>query len=471
MRPTDIDNELVNANLWWRDVETWEQRDVQLEAVRRSPLTYRPQPLDALKRGGLYILRGPRRVGKSTALKQYIRERLKDGHPPRQILHVSVEGRSAQDVTDIVRRGAEEFLEGEPGQRIWLLDEITGVQGAWPAAIKRLRDHHLDFANDTVVLTGSSSAGFDEARKLFGGRRGGASDSERVLLQMPFTEVLEAHGPSLPPSPRLSTDDLEDPARLNEAISEIRPWASELVEGWEGYLQIGGYPQAVSADVMNDVPAPGLLEALWDVVHGDAFADASMTQTQTQTLLRRISASLGSLLSERSVADHIDMGRDATKRRLDALRRSFLAFPVPREQGLAPRERSQSKWYFTDPLLARLAASRGAGQPPDRTVLSEQQVGVALLRLLEREESGAAIEHDRLLYYRSSTGAEIDFMSPDVPDACVESKYVNRGWGRAFQTIEASGRSVGFVATRSGLERRDGGWALPAGVLVYLLGG
>lgn len=61
-------------------------------------------------------------------------------------------------------------------------------------------------------------------------------------------------------------------------------------------------------------------------------------------------------------------------------------------------------------------------------------------------------------------------MSPDVPNACIESRYVDRGWGRAFQTIEASGRSVGLVATRSGLERRDGGWALPAGALVYLLG-
>lgn len=470
MHPSDIDTELVHANPWWRNVKTWEKRDVQLQAARRSPLTYRPQPLDALKRGDLHILRGPRRVGKSTALKQYIRERLEEGHPPRQILHVSVEGRSAQDVTDIVRRGAEEFLEGEPGQRIWLLDEITGVQGAWPAAIKRLRDHHLDFANDTVVLTGSSSAGFDEARKLFGGRRGGASDSERVLFQMPFTEVLKARGSSLPPSPRLSADELEDPARLSAAISKVRPWVPELVEGWEDYLQIGGYPQAVSAKVASGGSADGLAEALWDVVHGDAFADASMTQTQTQTLLRRISVSVGSLLSERSVADHINLGRDATKRRLDALRRSFLAFPVSREQGLSPKEKSQAKWYFTDPLLARLAAYRGAGQPPDTTVLSEQQVGLALLRLLERKESGAALEHNRLLYYRSSTGAEIDFMSPDVPNACIESKYVDSGWGRVLQTIEASGRSIGLVATRSGLEQWDGGWALPTGVLVYLVG-
>lgn len=31
--------------------------------------------------------------------------------------------------------------------------------------------------------------------------------------------------------------------------------------------------------------------------------------------------------------------------------------------------------------------------------------------------------------------------------------------------------SIGLVATRSGLKRHEGGWALPAGALVYLLGG
>jgi hypothetical protein len=79
------------------------------------------------------------------------------------------------------------------------------------------------------------------------------------------------------------------------------------------------------------------------------------------------------------------------------------------------------------------------------------------------------MRHDRLLYYRSSTGAEIDFVSASFAATCVESKFVDRSWGRAFQTIEAWGRSTGVVATRSGLKRHDGGWALPAGLVAFLL--
>ena len=58
---------------------------------------------------------------------------------------------------------------------------------------------------------------------------------------------------------------------------------------------------------------------------------------------------------------------------------------------------------------------------------------------------------------------------PRTPQLSRSSNFVDRGWGRAFQTIEASGRSAGVVATRSGVQRHDGGWALPAGLVAFVL--
>lgn len=470
MRATEIDSELVVSNPWWRDSEGWERTDVQLRTVRRSPLLYEPRPLRDITAGGLYILRGPRRVGKSTALKQFIAERLKSGTHPRSILHMSVEGRSAQDVADMVRRGAARWLEGDPGERIWVIDEITGVQGAWPEHIKRMRDGNLAFSTDTVVLTGSSAARFDEASKLLAGRRN-AARSDRTLLQMGFADVARALGADLPESPSWRVSDFADGRAVELAVSQYRPWIPALVDAWDHYLSVGGYPQAVAAALET----PGgnenaiLTESLWDVIHGDAFEGARLTQTQTQIILRSISSSLSSLFSVQGLSKAVDVAFATAQSRLDSLRRAFVAFPVHREQGLAPKPQSQSKWYFTDPRLAGLAADFGAGSPPDATALSEQQLAVALLRALEEESPGAAVRHDRLLYYRSRTGAEIDFVSASFPASCVESKFVDRGWGRAFQTIEASGRSAGVVATRSGVQRHDGGWALPAGLVAFLL--
>jgi predicted AAA+ superfamily ATPase len=372
-------------------------------------------------------------------------------------------------VVDIVRRGASHWLEGLPGQRLWLIDEITAVQGAWPAMVKRLRDSHPSFSADTVVLTGSSSEKFDEARKLLAGRRN-APRSDRVLFQMGFAEVARALGAELPPSPGLDVSDLADFDTVEALVSEYRPWVPALIESWDRYLRVGGYPQAVAAEIdPSEKEERALLEALWDVIHGDAFAGSGLTHTQTQAILRALTSSLTSLLSVQAVAQAVNVAQGTAVERLDALRRAFVAFPVHRDQGLAPKPRSQSKWYFTDPNLALIASHLGAGRAPGPAALSEQQLAVALLRALEQQSPGAAMRHDRLLYYRSATLAEIDFVSADFPATCVESKFVDRAWGRGFQTIQASGRSTGIVATRSGLRRHEGGWALPAGLMAFFL--
>jgi len=471
MRISEIDAELTAANPWWRDPEMWEATDVQLRAARQSSLKYEPRPLRDYTPGGLYILRGPRRVGKSTALKQFIAERLRQGANPRTILHVSVEGRSDQDLVELVRRGSNEWLVGDPGDRLWIIDEITGVRGAWPEQIKRLRDSHASFAADTAVLTGSSSSSFEEARKLLAGRRN-AERSDRTLFQMGFVEVTKALGGRIADPPGMRIADFAQGDDVETMVSQYRPWIEDLVAAWDRYLSIGGYPQAVAATIRNPEDPAGdrtLTDALWDVIHGDAFEGSGLTHTQTQAILRSITSSLSSLFSVQAAATDSGLHHSTLKSRLDSLRRAFIAFPVHREQGLAPKERSQSKWYFTDPRLARLASAFGAGAAPGMTALSEQQLAVALLRSLEDESPGAAMRHDRLLYYRSSTGAEIDFVSALFPATCVESKFVDRAWGRAFQTIEASGRPAGVVATRSGLNRHGGGWALPAGLLAFLL--
>jgi predicted AAA+ superfamily ATPase len=257
---------------------------------------------------------------------------------------------------------------------------------------------------------------------------------------------------------------------IEDAVEGVRPWLPALIDAWDRYLRIGGYPQAVEFELTQAGRDVALRDALWDVIHGDAFEGSELTPTQTQTILRSITSSLSSLYSVEGLAAAVHVAYATARARLDALRRAFVAFPVHREQGLAPRPRAQAKWYFTDPRLARLASDFGAGTPPDMSALSEQQIAVALLRALDAESPGAAVRHDTLLHYRSRTRAEIDFVSPAFARTCVESKFVDRTWGRAFQTIEASGRRAGIVATQSGTRRHEGGWALPAGLVAHLLG-
>jgi hypothetical protein len=70
--------------------------------------------------------------------------------------------------------------------RIWLLDEVTGIDG-WTAALKYLRDN-TPVGDDTVVCTGSSLKDTtDVERDLLAGRTGSAACRRtRLLLPMRF---------------------------------------------------------------------------------------------------------------------------------------------------------------------------------------------------------------------------------------------------------------------------------------------
>ena len=95
---------------------------------------------------------------------------------------------------------------------------------------------------------------------------------------------------------------------------------------------------------------------------------------------------------------------------------------------------------------------------------------MALLRNLERHKPTGLTAYDRLLYYRSATGAEIDFVGKDLAGLAVECKYVDDRWGREMQTIAAS-PWFGVMATRSGADERPEGLAVPSPILSLLLDG
>ena len=139
------------------------------------------------------------------------------------------------------------------------------------------------------------------------------------------------------------------------------------------------------------------------------------------------------------------------QQRIADLREAFVVWPCYREEGLRPRLQAQRKIYFTDPVYRLLTT-----QSLDTSVLSEQQLGLALLRSLEREDPGSYVEFDRVLHHRTKAKREIDFVGPDFGGVAIESKYVDDGpWRHSEgQTLRRS-PWTGIMATRSLLDLRD----------------
>ena len=464
MKQGEVQQMLTATNRWWRNPRDWPRDDPDLREADGAPFRYAAGVLDDLAPGGLYVLRGPRRVGKSVEIKRTIEALIASGTAPRGIVHAAVDGWRAADLGRLV--SAARLLMPRGGRRCWFIDEITGIADGWPEQIKWLRDNDAQFRNDTVVLTGSSASDLTASIKALAGRRGTAGDPDRVLLPMGFRTFMrlvadEPVGTGIGP---LRAADLT-PRLLTDAAHTLAPWLHALVDAWEGFLLAGGFPAAVASYIAAREVAPPLVRGLVDVVHGDAFRRADWSRAQTAAFMRRIGQGLCAPVNISAVADDIGVSSSSVRRRLDELREAFVVWPCYREDALRPKLSAQAKVYFTDPVYARLEVD----VPPDASVLSEQQLGMALWRSFERDRAGSYLGFDRVLYHRTRTRREIDFVGPDLGGWAIESKYVDGRWRRDAQTLRASGWR-GIVATRSELNLDDPQVAaIPVALLAWLL--
>ena len=458
------------ATPWWANPRRWVLNDHDLREANAARFTYAARVLDDLRPGGLYLLRGPRRVGKTVEVKRAVRRLIDDGADPRRIVHMAADRLKARDLRTMVEAAARLT---PAGRRTWFVDEITAIEDGWPAEIKWLRDNDARFREDTVVLTGSSAANLSESVKALAGRRGDVTDPDRVLLPMPFRAFVRAVMRKSPPKDRppvpLEALAEKDGSALAEAVVDLAPWLPRLVRAWDDYIRVGGFPRMVDCH-LRDASDEAFRRDLLDVVHGEALRHAQWSKAQTDAFTRRLAKGLGSLANHSDIATDLGASSSLVKRRVDALRDSFVVWPCYREVKLRPHLRAQAKVYFVDPVFCRLTRVPQGGLQPG--ILSEQQLGVALLRSFVREAPGAYLDFDQVLHHRTPARKEIDFVGPAFGGVAVESKYVSGDrWRRALPTLKAS-RWRGIVATRDALEIGNPDVnAVPTGLLAWLIGG
>jgi predicted AAA+ superfamily ATPase len=470
MKDAEIADRLRERNHWWRDEHGWERKDENLREAAQAPFDYRPGVLDDIEPGGLYTLSGPRRIGKSLELRRAIAALIARGVAGRNIVYCSCDGFSLQDLRRMFRVGASTTRRVE-GTKWWFVDEVTSVGQGWSSVVKDLRDD-TPLRRDCVVLTGSSSRELRDATKNFAGRRGpAATKSDRLLMPIPFRDFCRFVGglDGLPEVPAIVASEMLG-RRAQEAIAELSFWTNDLVDAWELYLRCGGFPRAVADFLRTGDVSAAFLQDLWDVVRGDAIRVTSLGDADLLHFLARIAKGICSPLNASSVAEHVGLSsHHAVNDRVNDLVFAFQVWKCHQiGTGGRPNTNSRRKVYFTDPLIARIPSQRQrAYQPPDISKLSEQQLGLSLLRAVTDGQADAFAAAGDVMYERTST-AEIDFVGA-VLAVPFESKYVERNWRSESRALTARyGR--GIVATRNILDTDGDIWAVPTSIVVWLLG-
>ncbi|HEX5309828.1 MAG TPA: AAA family ATPase [Solirubrobacteraceae bacterium] len=462
--------QLLNERSPWRARGDWQAEDPDLRASRTLPLDYEPTPLIDIRPPGLYVLRGPRRVGKSLELKRAATQLLANGVDPKTVFYCSCDGLSRQELRRLVVQG-HSVTRTLAGPCWWLLDEITAVRG-WSQTIKELRDQDATFREACVVLTGSSARDLEQARKDLADRRGGIADSDRLLLPMGFRAFCRALGgfDDIPADSTTPRDLLS--ARGEAVLAQLEPWSAALADAWELYMDVGGFPRAVGEHVQAGAVSNGFIQGLWDVVLGDAIRAADIAEATVSALWQRLVENLCSPVNASRIAREVGLsGHQAALNRIDELVRAFLGWHCYRIRDKRPNPAAQHKLYFVDPLIARLAHLRNPSFPaPETSALTEQQIGVALARASSPASPAAYIDTDHVMYERTATGAEIDFVGPklEIPFEC---KYTETSRRKDALTIKARyGRGVLVTRTAFVAAPAEAVWAVPAAMLAWLLG-
>jgi uncharacterized protein len=464
----EIGRQLASVNTWWRKPQGWELDDPDLRSLRESQLEYEPDPLADIVPDGLYVLRGPRRVGKSVEVKRVIARLITRGVEPRRIIHFACDGLIAKDVRRLQTVAREQLTRAVNEPRYWFLDEITAVPD-WPSTIKWLRDN-TGMREDCVVLTGSSARDMEEARKELAGRRGRASDSDRLLMPMSFRAFGVGLGTTLPDVPTLRPRDFLS-GEAEEAVYELLPWLDSLVSLWEVFCRVGGFPRAVASYLHDGEVDQGFVNDLWDVIHGDALQRENFSAAQSLQLLHRLVRNLASPVNMTSVAQDIGVGTHTTaRRRVKDLVDSYHAWPCyKRGDGQLPNLAAQEKIYLSDPLVARIPHFRAEQPEPDTSQISEQQLGLALNLNLAAGDPGRYGDFTSVMYARSATGSEVDFCGGPLGQVAFEGKYTDRNLARETQTMRTMFNGKGVLATRAKVDDIEGARAIPAPFVAVLL--
>lgn len=486
MRDDDLRALLRDWNPWWLaggtgDRTAWTATDQVLRDRATFDQGYRSTVLADVAAeptgGRLHVMRGPRRVGKSVALKDLATALCeRDDLSPWQLIYFPADEMRDRDLRRAITLGRELTRTAGDRPRVWLVDEITSVTG-WTATIKSLRDNS-PLAGDTVVLTGSSATAAAEADRDLGAGRAGVTNPHpfRLLLPMSFAEFLATTEPSLPRPAPIGPWEIQSRA-VAELAATFDPYADILDLAWQRYLESGGFPRAVAEHTRTGQVSTTFGRDLVAWLRADV--DPEAPQESVPLLLDAIHRRTANPLNLRAASHALGTTRSYLDRRLHRLVSAFGALWCPQRSDTGHRvPGSQPKLYLLDPVLTQIAVRLRPGLPhPDFSYLTEAAVGVTLARAIDRCSPGRLLDGDTIGYARTTTGGEVDFApvpvattSSDQVTTPIESKWVSDGWRGEARTIEAKyGRGV--LATKNLTSTgTTAAWALPAPLVALLLG-
>lgn len=406
--------DLLIFNPWWEVPERIDS-DRSIVDYRESKLRWQPKIKDEFKLNldAVYSLRGPRQVGKTTVIKMIVKELLESGLPPRAIFYYACDLlASAEELFQVIRQYQEFSQPHKFKRRYVFIDEISLVHD-WQYAVKQAID--LGWGRSTTfILTGSSAVDIKRGAERLPGRRGRVSQADKVLVPLEFREFVDKCSEAPINFEHASLNALFDEPKLIEKLkSQALVYLPRLTALFEQFLTVGGFPLAVDCFLRKGELSRDIIETYLAVIRSD-FEKVKKSRIILKQVLTRILSVGGTPVSWQSLAKTIDTPSYNTVREYsELLADSFLLailYFLDRNKRAANPNKGK-KFYFIDPLvlnLARHELSLSTGQ--EFSLAVEGAVAAHLLRNFEHRLFEGFGSMEKVFYWRSAKGKEVDFV-------------------------------------------------------------
>jgi len=261
---------LGRQNPWWTDAKTIDADPLLME-FDNSPIKWLPQCLKhfRLNQNAVYVISGPRQVGKTTTFKFLIRQLIKEFRvPPRYILYLNTEEiapSTPQNLAEIIRNYIM-WVRIKQSERLYVfIDEATYLTD-WERGIKILADYGL-LKNITVFATGSHAIGLRRGSERLPGRRGRAENLDIQLLPLSFREYLMVMEPNLKDKiPEVKSFDFKV---IMDSVQEVSLFADLIIRSFHSYLKTGGFLRAMRDFLSFGLVKPDIYRLYRDALVGD----------------------------------------------------------------------------------------------------------------------------------------------------------------------------------------------------------
>ena len=430
--------DLADQNIWWKFKKGWYEYDKDLKDFRSQPIKIMRKEIE-INPGKISTIRGPRRIGKTVLLKNYIKKSIKEKKiEPRQILYFNCETLPSRTPKQL-RRLIDLFFEltREYQEKYILLDEIT-YTADWETVLKSLHDNG-QLEDTGVIVTGSLPSTLKERLERLPGR--GVEENDYLLKPITFREfVLQLYEfcpqyrnnvkveRSLEELQKILSENivtLEDINVIKNTANKISPYIEELNELFKVYISIGGFPFVINnyyKSAKNKTVENRIYEEIIRWIEGD-LSKAGKRPAVTAEVLRNINERLGTNYSYSALAKGMEEGiqHQTIISYLDLLEASFVlqilhAYDLSHKR---PRPKANKKIYYTDPFIYHAINSKITGisgfENTQELLFSEENIsviieGIIASHLIKANEQPIMREHNTFLWFYYDRTKEIDFI-------------------------------------------------------------